>query len=85
MTFEPLTGFTALPFDVLLEADPLTFVAVVLFTVVLLTVALLLPRLVLPVAGAETVEEFRLTVLLTPAPPLSEVLLPLEASLWEPV
>ena len=85
MTFEPLVGFTALPFDMLLEAEPLTLVAVVLFTVVLLTVELLFPRLLLPVAGVETVEEFRLTVLLTPAPPLSEAPLPLEASLWEPV
>ena len=85
VTLEPVAGFTALPLDVLPVIEPLTLVAVVLLIVVLLTVELLFPRLLLPVAGVETVEEFRLTVLLTPAPPLSEVLFPLEVSLCEPV
>lgn len=80
-TVFPPAGFTALPFEVLFEAL-FTFVAVVLFTVVLLTEVLLVP---LPAAGEEEADDvLRLTLLLTPAPPLSE-LPPPDESLSEPV
>lgn len=82
VTFEPVAGLTAPPLDVLLELVVLTFVAVVLFTVVLLTEVLLVPLLLVDVV--DTVEELRLTLLLTPAPLLREVP-PLVASLSEPV
>ena len=90
VTVEPDAGLVAVPFKVLVEL--LTFVAVVLFTVAVLPaveplrtvlpVALLLVAL-FPVDELETAVELRLTLLLTPVPPLSE--LPLEASLSEPV
>ena len=73
-------GLTALPIDVL-PVVLFTLVAPVLFVVVLLTVELLVP--LFPVVET-VVEELLLTLLLTPAPPLMEVL-PLAASLSDPV
>lgn len=83
-TLEPVAaGFIALPFEVLdvLDVLLLTLVAVVLLIVLLVTVALLVPLLEL---GEATVDVLRLTLLLTPAPPLSE-LPPPDESLSEPV
>ena len=81
VTVVPPAGLTALPLEVLPEVL-FTFVAVVLLVVVLLTAELLVP---LPVLGeAATVEVLRLTLLLTPAPPLM-ALPPPDASLSEPV
>jgi hypothetical protein len=81
VTVVPPAGLTALPLEVLPEVL-FTFVAVVLFVVVLLTEELLVA---LPVVGEDAaVDVLRLTLLLTPAPPLM-VLLPPAASLSEPV
>ena len=81
VTVVPPAGLTALPLEVLPEVL-FTFVAVVLLVVVLLTEELLVA---LPVVGEDAaVDVLRLTLLLTPAPPLM-VLLPPAASLSEPV
>lgn len=81
VTVVPPAGLTALPLEVLPEVL-FTFVAVVLFVVVLLTEELLVA---LPVVGEDAaVDVLRLTLLLTPAPPLM-ALLPPATSLSEPV
>lgn len=81
VTVVPPAGLTALPLEVLPEVL-FTFVAVVLLVVVLLTEELLVA---LPVVGEDAaVDVLRLTLLLTPAPPLM-ALLPPATSLSEPV
>lgn len=81
VTVVPPAGLTALPLEVLPEVL-FTFVAVVLLVVVLLTEELLVA---LPVVGEDAaVDVLRLTLLLTPAPPLMALPLP-DASLSEPV